>query len=46
MKNIAKAAHPLAISNKTNTMLTIILFVALLVLGWLIFKSIDWFEKI
>lgn len=39
-------APELAIGLKTNTMLTLMLFAALLLLCWLIFKTIDWFEKI
>jgi hypothetical protein len=32
--------------NNHKIMLTIYLFIALLILCWLTFKSIDWFEKI
>lgn len=34
-------------SSKTiNTMITLLLLLAMLVCCWLMFKSIDWFEKI
>jgi ABC-type uncharacterized transport system permease subunit len=33
-------------SKTINKMITILLFVAILVSWWFIFKSIDWFEKI
>ncbi len=37
----------LAMSNQIiKVMLTLSLLVALLILCWVIFKSIDWFEKI
>lgn len=35
-----------SLASKVNTMLTILLFIALLILCWVAYKSIDWFEKI
>jgi hypothetical protein len=34
------------LSTNRHIMLTILLFLALLILCWVIYKSIDWFEKI
>jgi hypothetical protein len=34
-----------SLQNK-NIMLTIVLFLTLLILCWVVYKSIDWFEKI
>jgi hypothetical protein len=46
-KLIGIVGSPLAIPDQNiNTMITILLFLATLVSWWIIFKSIDWFEKI
>jgi len=34
------------VNTKQIIMLTIVLFLALLILCWVVYKSIDWFEKI
>ncbi|WP_156088731.1 hypothetical protein [Mucilaginibacter pedocola] len=42
-----KVGTSIGIPGENNIeMITIILFLALLITSWVIFKSIDWFEKI
>ncbi len=37
---------PVGIGGINNLIMVIILFLALLLLCWVVYKSIDWFEKI